>query len=388
MQRQGSISQGGAWILGVVISGCIFGGAYGLLKNYTPKSSKSTHASHGEEASHGEGASHDSSHQSNDGSHGAAPVGEEHESPKEGTSAGHGAKDSHGSETGAHENGGKSHESVASHHGNEGEPAGNHSESPDGKIHEAESARKDKAAKGHKEQSHVSKAKGDVHWTYEGRLGPRFWGNITDDFITCEKGTKQSPLDLVDAQQDARLQPIEFHYEAQDIAFENNGHTLIAKFPNPGNYIRHGDDKYNLIQFHVHAPSEHFVDGAPYDLEVHLVHQNAAGKLLVVGVLMEALGKGSPALEPLWKDLPLSVGARGPTIKFNSESLLPKKREYWSYDGSLTTPPCSEGVKWYVMSHPIQISVRQVDQFQAAYRKNSRPPQPLLGRKILKTRSF
>jgi carbonic anhydrase len=119
-----------------------------------------------------------------------------------------------------------------------------------------------------------------------------------------------------------------------------------------------------------------------------LVHQNAAGKLLVVGVLMEALGKGSPALEPLWKDLPLSVGSRGPTIKFNSESLLPKKREYWSYDGSLTTPPCSEGVKWYVMSQPIQISVRQVDQFQAAYRKNARPPQPLLGRKILKTRSF
>lgn len=382
MQRQGSISQGGAWILGIVLSGGVFGGAYSLLQNYAPKSSKSTHATRGEEASHG------GSHQADEGSDGAARAGQEHDSPKEGSSASRGAKETNGVDASLHDGGDKSHDSVEAKQGKLRESEGDNSESPDGKIHEAERAQKDKAEKGHQEQGNLAKAKRDVHWTYEGRLGPRFWGSIADDFITCEKGTKQSPVDLIDAEQDARLQPIEFHYEAQDIAFENNGHTLIAKYPNPGNYIRHGDDKYNLIQFHVHAPSEHFVDGAPYDLEVHLVHQNGAGKLLVVGVLMEALGKGSPALEPLWKDLPLSVGSRGPTIKFNSDSLLPKKREYWSYDGSLTTPPCSEGVKWYVMSHPIQISVRQVDQFQAAYRKNSRPPQALLGRKILKTRSF
>jgi carbonic anhydrase len=391
MQRQGSIGQSGAWILGIVFSASAFGGLYGLLKNYTPKSSRSVHSA--SEESNGHGIEKKDGHDSSEGKseHNGSEEGASEKSTsshgaseKESSDSAHGTKEDHGGSAG-HTQGAEGH-SSGKHEGksaSEGDPKGD--SSPDGRVHEAELAQKEKERQG---KPTDKKAKTGVHWTYEGRLGPKFWGKLVDDFVTCEKGTKQSPLDLVDADQDARLQPIDFHYEAQDISFENNGHTLLAKFQGSGNYIRHGDDKYNLVQFHVHAPSEHFVDGAPYDLEVHLVHQNAAGKLLVVGVLMEALGKGSPALESLWKDLPLSVGTRGPTIKFTPDALLPKKREYWSYDGSLTTPPCTEGVKWYVMSHPIQISVRQVDQFQAAYRKNSRPPQTLQGRKILKTRSF
>lgn len=374
MQRQGSIGQSGAWILGIVLSASGFGGLYGLLKNYTPKSSRSAPSSVAHESG-------DQGSQSQDQSQGR---GSDPESDKENSDPLQPGLGGKGEEDGTIREGSGKSSGTPEANLSTGEDS-NDNRSPDGRVHEADKAQKERESHG---KLTGSKSKPAAHWTYEGRLGPKFWGKLVDDFVTCEKGTKQSPLDLVDADQDARLQPIDFHYEAQDISFENNGHTLLAKFQGPDNYVRHGDDKYNLLQFHVHAPSEHFVDGAPYDLEVHLVHQNPAGKLLVVGVLMEALGKGSPALESLWKDLPLSVGTRGPTIKFNPESLLPKKREYWSYDGSLTTPPCTEGVKWYVMSQPIQISVRQVDQFQAAYRKNSRPPQTLQGRKILKTRSF
>jgi len=375
MQGQGSIGQTSAWIMGIVLSGGLFGGAYGLLKTYPEKSSKSAHASHGKDGKDGVHGDPEHAEQVADPS----SVAGDKDDTKENLSLSHGTKDAH-----------KKGESQAGEgkHGPEGGPESGLSASPDGRVHEAEIAQKDKAQKDNQTQGKTDKSKREVRWAYEGRLGPKYWGKMADDFVTCEKGTKQSPLDLVDAESDARLQPIEFHYEAQDIAFENDGHTLMAKYPDSGNYIRHGDDKYNLVDFHLHAPSEHFVDGAPYDLEMHLVHRNASGKFLIVGVLMEALGKGSAVLEPLWKDLPVTVGSRGPTVKFNAESLLPKKREYWSYDGSLTTPPCSEGVKWYVMSNPMQISVRQVDQFQAAYRKNSRPPQSLSGRKILKTRSF
>jgi carbonic anhydrase len=359
MRGQNPMNQTSAWLLGIVVSGGLYSGLYGFLKTYAPKP----------KANHGSEAKSDASGHGSEGSSSGNSQGEEnHGAAADGSKSG--AGDSHSNADAAKDSHAKSeHDDIPS---------------VDKKtLHEAEIAQLEKAKAGSKDEHSKS-----PHWTYEGRLGPKAWGQLSDDFIKCEKGTKQSPIDLVDSKVDSRLQPIEFHYEPQDIALENNGHTLIAKFSDPTNYVKHGEDKYNLLQFHFHTPSEHFVDGAPYDMEVHLVHQNSGGKLLVVGILMEALGKGNSAVESLWRDLPVSSGGRGPTLRFNPDQLLPKKREYWNYDGSLTTPPCSEDVRWYVMSKPIEMSVRQVDQFQASYRKNARPPQPLHSRRILKSRDY
>ena len=367
MRGQNPMNQTSAWLLGIVISGGIYSGLYGFLKTYVPKAQTSQGGD-----THSGDSGHKDEGSSSENSHGEKSHGSENE---------HSLKNSDG-----HSNASASESHSTNHEANEGNAKTGHevaSGAPKQSLHEAEIAEQERAKKGQKDDHSQS-----PHWAYEGKFGPRSWGQLSNDFIKCEKGTKQSPIDLVDSNVDSRLQPIEFHYEPQDIALENNGHTLMAKFPDATSYVSHGEDKYKLIQFHFHTPSEHFVDGAPYDMEVHLVHQNPAGKLLVVGVLMEALGKGNAALESLWRDLPVSSGGRGPTLRFNPDQFLPKKREFWNYDGSLTTPPCSEDVRWYVMTKPIEMSVRQVDQFQASYRKNARPPQPLHSRRIVKSRSF
>jgi len=402
MNSQTPINQVTAWIGAVIVSGGLYGGFYGLLKSMEPRKAKSlvktsSHSDHKETSSHGDDA-FETADEAGLGSakrSGNGPSKDGHDmSDKDSAGKSHGPSSAHGGGSDAGQGGHKNDSGAG--------------ELPAEQTEEAKAALKMdheivQAKREHSEMSQDPQEQNDEEnsakkgnslpskgpkWAYEGKSGVYNWGKLSEEFIMCDKGTKQSPVDFVNTEKDARLQPIEFHYQADDTSLENDGHTLRAKYSGLNNYIKHGDDKYFLSEFHFHTPSEHYVDGAPYDMEVHLVHQNPIGKLIVVGVLMEVRGRANKIIEKIWQDLPLSVGNRGPTFNFNPELFLPQKREFWNYDGSLTTPPCSEGVRWYVLQTPIEMSIRQLDQFQAAYRKNARPPQSLKGRRLLQSRTF
>jgi carbonic anhydrase len=221
-----------------------------------------------------------------------------------------------------------------------------------------------------------------VHWSYGGARNPTRWGELSENYILCETGQFQSPIDISEKNiADEPAQPINFNYQRIPLTIKNNGHTIQVDYP-PGSYIQINGETYQLLQFHFHTPSEHTVERNAYGMEMHLVHQNQAGNFAVVGVLIEE-GAENYFLQPLWDHFPESEGEKNlEKVMINAQSLLPEKREYYRYDGSLTTPPCSEGVKWYVMKNPIEASAEQIEQFMEIYQMNARPVQPLHRRKI------
>jgi len=163
----------------------------------------------------------------------------------------------------------------------------------------------------------------------------------------------------------------------------NNGHTVQVNYSD-GDTLTVGGRAYQLVQYHFHAPSEHTVDGKHFPMEMHLVHTNAEGQLAVIGVLITE-GAHNAAFDPIWADLPLSkdVEHHLEHVKVDVDALLPKARTTYRYEGSLTTPPCSEGVTWFVMTTPIALSKAQIGAFTALFHGNSRPVQPLNGRPVL-----
>lgn len=219
------------------------------------------------------------------------------------------------------------------------------------------------------------------HWGYEGEIGPKVWGRLSPEFELCGSGKTQSPIDVSSAATHSNKKPLKFYYEEANVKLVNNGHTIQANVDD-GNYIEVSDRRYKLAQFHFHAPSEHKLDGVPYNMEVHLVHKDDDGKIAVVGIFLEE-GVGFKALDALWKVLPQRVDAESDEpVAFNPTRLLPKSKAYFSYQGSLTTPPCSEGVTWLVMREPVQISAQQVEQFTSLYKYNARPVQSRNSRSI------
>jgi carbonic anhydrase len=214
------------------------------------------------------------------------------------------------------------------------------------------------------------------HWSYEGDEGPAHWGGL------CSSGKNQSPIDLHGAVA-AKLAPLSFKYEslAQDVL--NNGHTVQVTYA-PGSTLAVDSHPYQLKQFHFHAPSENLLDGKHFPLEAHFVHADADGNLAVVAVFFEA-GAANVALEKLGKDLPLRAGDKhNLDVKLAAAELMPKTREYYRFSGSLTTPPCSEGVNWLVLKHPVTASEKQIEQLHAAMgHDNARPVQPLNARIIV-----
>lgn len=214
------------------------------------------------------------------------------------------------------------------------------------------------------------------HWSYEGADGPSHWGGL------CSSGRNQSPIDVHDAVS-AKLAPLSFEYEslAQDIL--NNGHTVQVTYA-PGSSLAVDSHRYQLQQFHFHAPSENLIDGRQFPLEAHFVHADADGNLAVVAVFFEA-GAANAALEKLGKDLPLHAGDKHDLdVRVAAAELMPKAREYYRFSGSLTTPPCSEGVNWLVLKQPITASEKQIAQLHAAMgHDNARPVQPLNARVIV-----
>lgn len=220
-----------------------------------------------------------------------------------------------------------------------------------------------------------------AHWDYSGEHGPAHWGSMQKDYATCGLGKHQSPINI-DATHKEKLPAIEFKYQAAPLAILNNGHTVQVNFPE-GNGIQVGEDRYKLLQFHVHTPSEEQVQGKPYDMVAHLVHKNDAGQLAVVAVLFKQ-GQENAALKPVWGKLPVKAGPeqKYADIKVDPAKLLPVAKGYYTFEGSLTTPPCSEGVRWLVLKQPVEMSAAQLAAVSKIVHSNARPVQSLNGRVV------
>ena len=218
-------------------------------------------------------------------------------------------------------------------------------------------------------------------WSYEGKTGPLNWGKLDPAYKACSQGKEQSPIDIHGAHLDKKLQPIEFHYISGAMTLTNTGHTVQVT-PPPGSYIVVGGTRYDLVQFHFHHPGEESVKGKLPDLSLHLVHKSADGKMAVVAVRLNE-GNANALLAALWEHLPKTAGNTDKlTESMNPGGLLPTDRGYWTYEGSLTAPPCTEGVQWFVMQQEVGISRTQLRTFAALYKVNSRLEQPAHGRKI------
>lgn len=220
-----------------------------------------------------------------------------------------------------------------------------------------------------------------AHWGYEGAGAPERWGSLDPAFAVCETGTRQSPIDLVNATR-ADLPDLSFDYDAAPLHIENKGHTVQVNYP-AGSTIDVGGTRYELLQFHFHTPAEHRIAGRELPAELHLVHRSASGELAVVGVMIER-GAHNTALAGVWQHLPRNTGEEHhmPSVRVDAGQLLPASRERYSYPGSLTTPPCSEGVRWMVLQQPIQMSDSQIQALHSIIRTSNRPVQPLGARDL------
>lgn len=231
----------------------------------------------------------------------------------------------------------------------------------------------DKAGKADKKAGLQSKTK----WGYDGLMGPERWGT---EFPTCAKGKSQAPLDIQGPFVKARTS-VSADYKEGPLKIINNGHTIQVNV-NPGSKLRVDSVPHELLQFHFHRPSEEKINGVPMAMVIHFVHKNAAGKLAVLGVLLRE-GDENPAIKTLWDNLPTEQDAESSPegIKFNPASLLPREFEFYSYEGSLTTPPCTESVSFFILRTPVNVSSAQVTAFP--FKNNARPVQPRNGREIV-----
>ena len=221
------------------------------------------------------------------------------------------------------------------------------------------------------------------HWSYEGQEGPTAWSRLSPEYAACGIGKMQSPIDIPSgAARDSRLDSIEFDYETTPLRIIDNGHTVQVNF-GPGSEIRIGALRYGLKQLHFHMPSEERIDGRRYPMVVHLVHKNKEGRIAVVAVMLEE-GRENRFFDNVLRFTPFDKGVEKTVLyrPVNALNILPVQRSYYTFVGSLTTPPCSEGVNWYALQHPVQVSRAQLDAFSRLYHDNARPTQPLNGRLV------
>ena len=219
-----------------------------------------------------------------------------------------------------------------------------------------------------------------VDWSYAGQTGPQAWAKLHPDFATCASGKRQSPIDIRDGLA-LDLDAIRFDYRPGAFSVVDNGHTVQVNVA-PGSSIEILGRRYQLQQFHFHRPSEERIGGRRYEMSAHFVHKDAEGRLAVVAVMLER-GADHPLLQAVWSNLPLEQGEEQLAPRpLDPAQLLPADRRYYSYMGSLTTPPCSEGVLWLVMQQPVPVSAQQIDIFARLYPMNARPLQQAAGRLI------
>ncbi len=222
-------------------------------------------------------------------------------------------------------------------------------------------------------------AETDVDWSYEGDTGPGRWERLDQSFAACGTGKRQSPIDLAPG---AAMVPgrMDLSWRAFPLEVVNTGHTIQANAA-PGSSMVLEGRRFELTQFHFHHPAEHTVGGSRHAMEVHFVHRAAEGDLGVVGAFLSE-GAANSVVAALWEDLPAPGGRRTGTSLVDPAGLLPERRAYFRYEGSLTTPPCSEIVSWVVMMDPIAVSRSQIDAFGRIYPSNARPVQPLNTRPV------
>lgn len=223
-------------------------------------------------------------------------------------------------------------------------------------------------------------ARPSIPWSYEGEGGPANWGKLRSDYATCDSGKRQSPIDIRDSI-NVDLEQIKFDYKPTRFRIVDTGHTVEVHV-GEGSTLTVMGRQYELVQLHFHRPSEERINGKIYDMSVHLVHRSLDGQLAYLAVLLEKGGE-QPLIQTLWNNMPLEVGQElTPEDAIDLNNLLPENRTYWTYMGSLTTPPCTENVLWLVMKQPLQISAEQVAIFSRVYRGNVRPLQPTNNRLI------
>jgi carbonic anhydrase len=240
----------------------------------------------------------------------------------------------------------------------------------------------DLSAQEAKEQhSYVSPWK--TPWTYEGERGSDHWADLDPLYRACN-GKEQSPIDIRAAQK-ADLPVLHFEYKSGPLTYViNNGHTIRVNYyaPGSGDFLVVGDERYQLTQFHFHRPSEEQVEGKAFDMVLHLMHQSSDGKIAGVAVLLRA-GRANGAVQKVWEHMPELEGQREVSeTELDPAEMLPRDHSYFTYMGSQTAPPCTEGVTWFVLKTPLQISAQQIAAFAKLYPHDVRPLQPLNGRVV------
>ncbi|MBW1845359.1 MAG: carbonic anhydrase family protein [Deltaproteobacteria bacterium] len=224
-------------------------------------------------------------------------------------------------------------------------------------------------------------AEEDVHWTYSGEHGPEHWGELSKAFVTCKEGKSQSPIDIVDPI-DRELDPIVLSYRGSTTAVVNNGHTLQIDVGRD-NTLEVDGQTFKLLQFHLHNPSEHRIEGELFAMEAHFVHQNDRGELAVVAILFRE-GARSRGMATIGASAPEKVGASKPLdTPIVDLEIVPESTGHYRYSGSLTTPPCTEGVRWLVLKAVGSSSKEQVANFVRIIGEDARGPQPLNGRRVV-----
>ena len=256
--------------------------------------------------------------------------------------------------------------------GDKEEKDGHDKDHSHGKKEDGKGKAKDDGHGAEKDDKHAA-----PHWDYEGEMGPEKWGK---EFPTCAKGKSQSPLDIKGPFVKSRM-VVSADYKEGALKMINNGHTIQVNIP-PGSKLRVDGIVHELLQFHFHKPSEEKIDGKPMAMVVHFVHKNADGKLAVLGVLLKE-GNENPGIKTLWANLPKEENVEyvPEGVNFNPGNLLPREFDFYSYEGSLTTPPCTEGVRFFILKTTVNIAKEQVQAFP--FKMNARPVQPLNGRELL-----
>lgn len=224
-------------------------------------------------------------------------------------------------------------------------------------------------------------------WTYTGATGPAKWAKLEKSFASCALGKTQSPIDIPDAEaRKGDLPPLLFDYRPVPLRIVDDGHTIKVNYA-PGSTVSIEGKRYELFELDFHKPSEEKISGKGHDMEAHLVHKGKDGKFAVIAILLDE-GKENALIKTLWANLPQTKGKENAVdaVKINALELLPRDKGYYAFTGSLTTPPCSEDVKWFVLKTPTQISSDEIARFARSYPMNARPVQDLNGRDIQATR--
>lgn len=223
-----------------------------------------------------------------------------------------------------------------------------------------------------------------TRWSYDGPLGPEHWGDLDPAYAVCKSGKQQSPIDIRGAQKTS-LPPLRFEYKSGPLKYLiNNGYTIRVNYhdaPSTGNFLTVSGKRYQLIQFHFHRPSEEQLDGKPYPMEVHLMHKTGDGTVVGVTVFLKFGGENA-TVQKIWDHMPMTAGKEeAPGVEVDPGGLLPRDTSaYYMYAGSLTAPPCTEGVTWFVLKSPVSISAQQIEAFARLYPHDVRPVQPLNAR--------